>query len=206
MEEIAGFCANCPWRNEASCPTPRHVVGGEAPLNVRLDIGREAFLACACYGAPADPHGPSRPPSLGSLPWGQAPYIQAEDRSIGDMGKARWATLQKLLKNPMDGLAAVGLDLLPERLQDILLAAVSKGRDVAVRVNLSKGAISQDRITLLALRALSVKTGFRLEVRDEGVLANAASFIPVDSLSTPPGCAAGSEATPAFPLLWNLTL
>jgi hypothetical protein len=164
METELALCAQCPWRNAARCPQP--IAGPEhgAALNVRLDVARVGFVACACFGAAPDPahsFDPSRSPREGP-----DPYLEGSQTTLTQAVRESWGSLQALLHTPMEGLAAVGLSLLPEKLQDMLLEAMEEGRPITFRVNLEPAAVEPDFVSILAFRALAHATGMRLEVEE----------------------------------------
>ena len=101
-----------------------------------------------------DSHGVLRIPS----------YLEAVENPFRKIGPEEWTVLQGMLRNPISGLSALGLALFPERLQDHFLDSIQQGGTANVRLNLEPSAVSPDRLSVLALRALCQETGAKLYV------------------------------------------
>lgn len=164
MEQPLDFSESCAWRSNEHCPVEPNAPGEPRPLMVRVDVGSTKVVACACNGrrrpgnapeeAPVPTHGERRlsPPFHGCGPG----FEQA--------GLDRWKALQPLLKNPLEGMAALGLSVLPMDVQDVILEALLTRRTVVVRVNLHHATAEASRMAVLGIRALGQATGILVSV------------------------------------------
>ncbi len=176
MSLSIGRKEDCPWKNSAHCPLGAAQPEERPVLNMRLDAAPAGMIACACVSS-HDAGG--APEGTGPVPWealGPPLYIEAAENRLKRIGPREWGVLQNVLRHPLAGLPALGLQLLPERLQDHLLDAVQAGWETNLRLNLEPLAVAPDRFSVLALRALCQETGTRFLVDEaEPVPSGAAS-------------------------------
>jgi hypothetical protein len=164
MEPQIGLQESCPWRSTDHCPVYHGTVGARPPVHVRVDVDGERAVACACLLTPAEAGTSTSGRALGS---GQQPLpkvFQDVGPGFDHVGKAQWEALQPLLRRPMDGMSALGLSVFPEKVQDLLLAALQQGHPVIVRLNLDVETLEESNLAVLGIRALCHETGIELQV------------------------------------------
>ncbi len=66
----------------------------------------------------------------------------------------------------MEGLAALGLGVLPNSTQDLIVDSLDRGVPVVLRVNLGPGRFENPQLPLIGLRALGHTSSIRLEIRE----------------------------------------
>ncbi len=164
MSAGIGRKEDCPWKNSAKCPLAASPQGGGPVLNVRVDADLSGMMVCACQSSGSE--SPALQPSSGlrSASAAGSPYLEAVENPFRKIGPEEWTVLQGMLRNPISGLSALGLALFPERLQDHFLDSIQQGGTANVRLNLEPSAVSPDRLSVLALRALCQETGAKLYV------------------------------------------
>lgn len=176
MADVFGREANCPWKNKKYCPllSPDLVpkAGSTAasqvlPINLRLDVNRDHLIACACLASPKETVLAMERGEVRSDPSAPHPYLEVAENPLAHISKEDWKTLSVLLRTPMMGLCALGLRLLPDRVQDLLLTSVQQRQKVTLRLNLQAEAVPEDHMAILALRALCEHLRIELQMSEE---------------------------------------
>ncbi len=176
MADLFGREANCPWRNKKYCPllspelVPKEGVPTSSqvlPINLRLDVNRDHLIACACLASPKETVLAIERGEVRSDPNAPHPYLEVVENPLAHLSRADWKALSLLLRTPMKGLCALGLRLLPDRVQDLLLTSVQQGQKVTFRLNLQPEAVPEDPMAILALRALCEHLRVELQMSEE---------------------------------------
>ena len=168
MEATNAPRATCPWRDTELCPrNPTVGHGSTAALTVRVDLDQAQARVCACRDPLPSTDRRSVGPELRKFPSESPILIPPEDaEGLLRHFRAQWVALRSLLKDPMQGLAALGLGVLPNSTQDLIVDSLDRGVPVVLRVNLGPDRFESPPLPLIGLRALGSTSPIRLEVRE----------------------------------------
>jgi hypothetical protein len=164
IERRLGCTEECPGRNVEHCPSPFATAAKGQPLMLRLDVDGQMMASCACLGPENAPDRRRRATTApGGLPL-VAPYFQDIRPSFSHLGSYEWSAMESLFAEPEEGMAALGLAILPESLQELITDALGEHRRIALRLNLDVESLAEVEFALRCIRALARTAGIRLEV------------------------------------------
>ena len=213
MEPEVGRNETCPLGVRDGCPCLPQPGPGPRALMVRVDLHPDGGVVCACHaaGSEAGPIAPlPRDLRTGYL---APPHLIDPSMPLPGIDRKHWEALRGLLRTPLLGMAALGLASLPDRVQDLLLAALHEEREVRLRINADPAALRDGEMTFLGLRALCESTGIVLSIRGPqprvplllstpGIEEPRRGPTPAETAPASPSLGKGHEAW--APLVWEL--